>query len=183
MRSTLFLLGSLFLFSLSGSAQEIPKVDLFAGVSYVHVTGPSNPSLKTYGGVASASHNFNSIFGAVVEFGAYANGGAQAHAETLLIGPKVSIHKTGRIVPFAQWLLGFVRSNPGFNHTVSNSIDFAESLGVGFDINTTRHLAIRLGEADFLVMKQPIFDPSSGTNTGTFTEKSFCYSGGVVFRF
>ena len=57
------------------------------------------------------------------------------------------------------------------------------SPGNGLDVIITHHLAIRPFEADFLVMKQPLFDTSTGTNDASFTEKSFRYSEGIIFRF
>jgi hypothetical protein len=47
----------------------------------------------------------------------------------------------------------------------------------------TRYPAIRLIEADSLFMKQPIYEPSTGTNNVFFTEKNFRYSGGAVLGF
>jgi hypothetical protein len=186
MRKALFLLSLVFLFHLPTTAQEISKVDLFAGASFVHVTGPAQPSLKVYGAVFSGTYNVNHFISWVGEFGFFTNSGAAGgRAETFLFGPKVSLtlHRTGRFVPYAQWLLGAVRTDEAFNGTPFKSTDFAQSPGIGLDVIITHHLAIRPFEADYLVMKQPLFDAATGTNDASFTEKSFRYSGGIVFRF
>ena len=102
-----------------------------------------------------------------------------------MFGPKIALtlHKTGRFEPYAQWLLGAAHTDAAFNGTPFNSTNFAQNVGIGLDVNVTRRLAIRPFELDYLVMEQPIFDPSTGTNDASFTEKSFRYSGGIVFRF
>ena len=60
MRKLAVLLGLVFLFSLSASAQDYnSKIDIFAGYSFVH-TGPG-AQLSTFnanGGVASVALNF-----------------------------------------------------------------------------------------------------------------------------
>jgi hypothetical protein len=186
MRKALFLLILAFLFRFSASAQEISKVELFAGASFLHVTGPAQPSLKVYGGVFSGSYNVNHFISWVGEFGFYSNrGAAGGRAETYLFGPKVALtlHKTGRFLPYAQWLVGAAHTDAAFNGTPFNSTDFAQSAGIGLDVNVTRHLAIRPFEVDYFVMNQPLFDTSTGTNDASFTEKSFRYSGGIVYRF
>jgi hypothetical protein len=53
MRKVLFLLSLVFLFRLPTSAQDISKIDLVAGASFVHVTGTAQPSLKVHGAVFS----------------------------------------------------------------------------------------------------------------------------------
>jgi hypothetical protein len=186
MRKVLYLLALAFLFRLPASAQDLSRVDLFAGASFLHVTGPSEPSLKVYGGVFSGAYNVNHFISWTGEFGIQSNAGPTGgRAESYMFGPKVALtlHKTGRFLPFAQWIFGAMHTSAAFNGTPFNSTDFAESAGVGLDVSVTRHLAIRPVEADYLFMKQPIYDPSTGTNDATFTEKSFRYSGGIVFRF
>jgi hypothetical protein len=186
MRKTLILLGLVFLCSLSASAQDLSKVDVFAGGSFLHLTGPSEPSLKVYGAVFSGTYNVNHFISWTGEFGFYSNSsGAGGRAETYMFGPKVALtlRKTGRFLPYAQWLVGAMHTDANFNGTPFPSTDFAQAPGVGLDVNVTDHLALRAFEADFLALKQPVFDPATGTNDASSTEKSFRYSGGIVFRF
>ena len=186
MRGAILALGLAVLFTVPASAQDLSKVDLFAGVSFAHVTGPSEPSLKVYSGVVSGTYNVNDFLSWTGELSlskdVTSNGG---RSETLMFGPKVALtlHKTGRFLPFAQWIFGAVHTGAEFNGTPFASTDFGESAGVGLDVIVTRHIAIRPIEADYLFLKQPIYDPSTGTNDASFTEKSFRYTGGIVFRF
>ncbi len=110
---------------------------------------------------------------------------AAGRAESFLFGPKsaFTVHKTGRFVPYAQWLFGGLHTDAAFNGTPFSSTDLAQIAGIGLDVTITRHWAIRPFETDYLFMKQPIYDPDAGTNDASFTEKSFRYSGGVIFRF
>ena len=186
MRKTLFLVVLIFLYHLPASAQDLSKVDLFAGGSFIHLTGPSEPSLKVYGAVFSGTYNVNHFISWSGEFGFYSNSsGSGGRAETYMFGPRVALtlHKTGRLLPYAQWLVGAMHTDANFNGTPFSSTDFAQGPGIGLDVIVTHHLAIRPFEADFMVVKQPVFDPATGTNDASVTQKSFRYSGGIVFRF
>jgi hypothetical protein len=186
MRKIVFALGLIVLCRLPASAQELSKVDLFAGASFAHVTGPSEPSLKAYSGVFSGAYNVNHFLSWTAEYSLSKSSGASGgRMETIMFGPKVSLtlHKTGRFLPFAQWTFGAVHTGAEFNGTPVASTDFAQSVGVGLDVILTRHWAIRPIKADYLFMEQPVYDPSTGTNDTSFTEKSFRYSGGIVFMF
>ena len=139
-----------------------------------------------YGAVFSGSYNVNHFIGWTGEFGFYTNSsGSGGGAESYMFGPKVALtlHKTGRFLPYAQWLVGAVHTDANFNGTSFSSTDFALSPGIGLDVNVTHHVAIRPFEADFLVVKQPVFDPATGTSDASVTQKSLRYSGGIVFRF
>ena len=186
MRKAFLLFSLVFLFHLPAFAQDLSRVDLFAGASFAHLTGPTEPSLKVYGGVFSGTYNVNHFISWTGELGIYTNSGATGgRAESYMFGPKVALtlHKTGRFLPFAKWVFGAMHTDAAFNGTPFGSTDFAESAGLGLDVSVTRHLAIRPFEADYLLMKQPVYDPETGTNDATFTEKSFRYSGGIVFSF
>jgi hypothetical protein len=186
MRHVILVLGFAVLSHGSASAQDLSKVDLFAGVSFAHVTGPSESSLKVYSGVVSGTYNVNHFLSWTGEYSLSKSVGSNGgRSQTIMFGPKVALtlHKTGRFLPFAQWIFGAVHTGAEFNGTPFASTDFAESAGVGLDIVMTRHLAIRPFETDYLLMKQPIYDPGTGTNDASFTEKSFRYSGGLILRF
>jgi hypothetical protein len=182
MRRVVCLLGLVFLFSFSAAAQEVPKVDLFAGYSFVH-TGPgiALPSFNANGGVGSVALNLTDWGSLVVEVGgvhASAINGTDvdATALTYLAGPKISLFHISKFSPFAQALFGFVNSNPGFNQTTINHNTFAMSPGIGLDWNDTRHFGIRLGQVDYLLTRMP-------TSTNQVNWNNFRSSAGVVFRF
>src|ERR1700688_908889 len=113
MRRAVCLLGLVFLVSFSAAAQDVPKVDLFAGYSYIH-TGPgiALPSFNANGGIGSVAFNFTNWGGLVVEAGGIhastINGtDVDATALTYLAGPKITLFHRSKLSPFAQALFGF----------------------------------------------------------------------------
>jgi peptidoglycan-associated lipoprotein len=183
MRKFAFLLGLVFLFSISAAAQDYnSKIDIFAGYSFVH-TGPG-AQLSTFnanGGVASVGLNLTNWLSGVVEVGgvhATNIGGADvdATAETVMAGPKISLFHGSRLSPFAQALFGFVHTNPGYSQQTINHNTFAAAPGVGLDWNATRHVGIRLAQVDYLFTRMP-------ATAGQVNWNNFRYSAGVVFRF
>ncbi len=182
MRKVVCLLGLAFLFSLSAAAQDVPKVDLFAGYSFVH-TGPgiAIPSFNANGGIGSVALNLTNWGSLVVEVGgihAGAINGTDVNATALsyLAGPKISFFRHSKFSPFAQALFGFVNTNPGFNQTTLSHNTFAMSPGVGLDWNATRHFGIRLAQMDYFLTRMP-------TATNQVNWNNFRYSAGVVFHF
>ena len=136
MRKYVCLLGLLFLFSLSAAAQDVSKVDLFAGYSYLH-TGPgiAVPSFNANGGVGSVALNLTNWGSLVVEVGGVhastiSATDVDATALTYLAGPKITLFHRSKFSPFAQALFGFVNTNPGFNQTTINHNTFAMSPGI-----------------------------------------------------
>jgi hypothetical protein len=182
MRKVVCLLGLVFLASLSASAQDSSKVDLFAGYSYVH-TGPgvAISSFNANGGVGSIAFNVTSWGSLVAEVGGIhaskiGTADVDATAMTYMIGPKISLFHRSKLSPFAQALFGVVRTTPDFNQTTATHYTFAMSPGVGLDWNATRHFGIRLAQVDYLLTRIP-------TSTNQVNWNNFRYSAGVVFRF
>jgi len=182
MRKVLCLLGLMFLVSLSAAAQDVPKIDLFAGYSYVH-TGPEITlhSFNANGGVGSLAFNFTNWGSLVVEVGGIhastiSSTDVDATAITYMAGPKISLFHRSALSPFAQALFGFVHTNPGFSQTTINHNTFAMAPGIGLDWNATRHLGIRLAQVDYLFTRMP-------TSTNQVNWNNDRYSAGVVLRF
>jgi opacity protein-like surface antigen len=182
MRKGMCLLGLVFLISVSAAAQDVSKVDFFAGYSYVH-TGPgiALPSFNANGGVGSVALNLTRWGSLVVEVGGIHastinSTDVDATALTYLAGPKISLFHRSKFSPFAQALFGFVNTTPGFNQTTINRNSFAMSPGIGLDWNLTHHFGIRLGQMDYLLTRVP-------TSTNQVNWNNFRYSAGVVLRF
>jgi len=182
MRKVVCLLGFVLLFSLRASAQNVPSIDLFAGYSYVHTSpGIALSSFNANGGVGSIALNFTNWGGLVVEVGgvhaSVINGtNVDATALTYMAGPKISFFHRSRFSSFVQTLFGFANTNAGFNQTTLTHNSFAMSPGIGLDWNVRRHVAIRLGQADYLLTRVP-------ASTSQVNWNNFRYSAGVVFRF
>jgi len=182
MRKFLCLLGLVCLCGIRASAQEVPRVDLFAGYSYVH-TGPeiTLPSFNANGGVGSVALNLTNWGSLVVEVGGIHAStihgtDVDATALTYMAGPKISLFHRSTFTPFGQFLFGFVNTNPGFNQTAVSHNTFAMSPGAGLDWNAARHIGIRLGQVDYLLTRMP-------TSTNQVNWNNFRYSAGVVLRF
>ncbi|HEV2522954.1 MAG TPA: outer membrane beta-barrel protein [Candidatus Acidoferrales bacterium] len=182
MRKLACVLGLVFLFSLSASAQDSSKIDLFGGYSFVHTNpGVTSSSFNANGGVASVALNFNSWLSGVVEAGgvhATNIGGADvdATAETVMAGPRITAFRRSSLSPFAQALFGFVHTNPGFSQTPISHNTFAMAPGLGLDWNLTHHLGVRLAQVDYLFTRMPAAASQVNWN-------NFRYSTGIVIRF
>jgi len=193
-------MGLLFLVSVSASAQDNPKVDIFGGYSYLRYSpnaGTGAPSSVNFnGGVGSISYNLNNWIGGVAEVAGYHAGtinvngtavpGASANAVTYLFGPKIYVTK-GKLTPFGQVLFGGVHGSltesvSNVSATVSDNA-FATAFGGGLDYNATRHISVRLGQIEYLMTR---FSNTTGNGIGsggTGTQNNLRYSAGVVFRF
>ena len=170
------------LFGRSAWAQDTPKVDVFAGYSYLRenpsTTGVSGFNLN--GGSASIAYNAKSWFSGVADFGGYHNGnilntGVPGTLSTYLFGPRVSFPGDSRIKPFVETLFGVAHASSGGISTGRNA--FAMTVGGGVDFHLTHHLAIRPVKLDYLLTR------FSETGTGNQTQNNLRVSTGVVFRF
>ena len=135
------LLAVVSLFGATTQAQDVSKVDIFAGYSYVR-ENPSTSGVSSFslnGGSASIAYNANSWLSGVADFGAYHNGnilgtGASGTLSTYLFGPRISYHHYGRITPFGEVLFGVAHAGASIAGGTSDSDNaFAMSLGGGVD--------------------------------------------------
>ncbi|HYA62909.1 MAG TPA: outer membrane beta-barrel protein [Candidatus Sulfotelmatobacter sp.] len=182
-----FVVSLFVVFSLSAMslrAQEEPKLDIFAGYSYLQANpGVSGvDSFHLNGGSASIAYNVNSWLSGVADFGGYTNGnvlnsGASGTLSTYLFGPRVSYRHFGRITPFGQVLFGVAHANANAFETSGTQNGFAMTVGGGVDYQVSHHLAIRPVQADYLLTR---------FNVGTFSAQSqnnVRISTGFVLRF
>ena len=187
MKSKLWVsLVAVFLFSaVSAYAQEsAPKLDVFAGYSYVQanpgVTGVD--SFHLHGGSASAAYNITNWLGGVADFGGYTNGnilnsGASGTFSTYLFGPRVSYRHYHRITPFGQVLFGVAHANAAAFGTTGTQNAFAMTAGGGVDYKLYDHFAIRPFQTEYLLTRF-----REGT-LGTRNQNNFRVSTGFVVRF
>lgn len=180
------LLAVLLFSAVSASAQEsAPKVDVFAGYSYVQanpgVTGTD--SFHLHGGNANVAYNITNWLGGAADFGGYTNGnilssGASGTFSTYLFGPRVSYRHYSRITPFGQVLFGAAHANAAAFNTSGTQNAFAMTAGGGVDYKLFDHFAIRLFQAEYLLTRF-----HEGTLTGNKTQNNVRISTGFVFRF
>jgi opacity protein-like surface antigen len=182
------LLAVLSLFGVTAHAQEeVPKVDVFAGYSYLQAN-PGVSGVDTFhlnGGSASVAYNFNHfdhLLSGVADFGGYTNGNllsthVSGTLSTYMFGPRISYRHLGRITPFGQVLFGVAHADASAFGTANTQNAFAMAVGGGVDYRLLHHLALRPFQVDYLMTRFNV-----GT-TGTQTQNNLRVSTGVVFRF
>jgi hypothetical protein len=185
----------------NGMNRGTTKVELFLGYSYLHAMPATDENRMVWlnGGSASIAYNFNRYLGLVGDFGGFADSEVKLNignsssvvdssgkAYTYLFGPRVSFRNHTRITPFAQALFGGMHAS---EVTLSNCTGggctplpaenkFAMTAGGGLDIGVSRHFAVRLVQAEYLM--------TSFKNLGTGADarqNDMRLSSGIVFRF
>jgi opacity protein-like surface antigen len=178
------LLAMLTLLGATTQAQDTPKVDIFAGYSYVR-ENPSTAGVSSFslnGGSASFAYNANSWLSGVADFGGYHSGnilstGTSGTLSTYLFGPRVSYRHSGRVTPFGEVLFGVAHAGASIAGATASDNAFAMSVGGGVDYKLTDRFAIRPIKVDYLMSR------FSETGTGGNTQNNLRVSTGIVFRF
>ncbi len=166
-----------FFAAVSANAQDFSRINIFGGFAVMRPSLPGNLSksptnsaeIKSVGedvlGTvpgwgASATLNFNRIFGVTADFsGLYKSAdtilgfkvNASGSLHTFLFGPTITL-PAKRVSPFVHALFGAgrVSASSGIPGASSfNETGFAASVGGGLDIGVKRHFAIRVVEADY----------------------------------
>jgi outer membrane protein OmpA-like peptidoglycan-associated protein/opacity protein-like surface antigen len=182
-----------------------PKVEWFLGYSFWRATPTSNGNRIGYmhGGSTSVAYNFNRYVGFVADFAGFDNSkvtlfgpagsetfNAGGSAYTFMVGPRLSYRKYEKFTPYAEVLAGVVHASsvsisgctgdPSCT-PIGSDTTFATMAGVGFDINLSHRIALRLLEADFLLTH--FQDPLSATGLSRGWQDNTRLSTGIVFRF
>ena len=188
MKKLACLLGLFLLVGFNASAQTSSKVDVFGGYSYLRYNfGGGAPSFNFNGGIGSVAFNLTDHIAGVGEFSFDHDGsisgapGFSLNTIPYLFGPKVYM-TSGKITPFAQVLFGGVHASvscPGGCGGNSSANAFGMAFGGGADWGVSPHLAVRLGQIDYVMTR---FSPSSGFSANS-SQNNFRYSVGVVFKF
>jgi opacity protein-like surface antigen len=180
--------------SLPAFAQtKASKVELAGTYAYMrdNIKGPGNYSegLQANGGTGSITFNLTNMWGVVAEVGGYntstvsSAGGKDITYASYLFGPKLSIRKWNTLTPYFQTLFGGVKGNNAL--TVGNNGQvgtfnastnaFAWTIGGGLDAAVTKHLAVRVFQAEYFMTKW-----SDGVNN---RQSNFRVETGLVWRF
>jgi outer membrane protein OmpA-like peptidoglycan-associated protein len=159
--------------------QAAPKWELFGGYSFLYpganvhgvlpggllpVTSPLESNPRGIG--ASVTYNFNHWFGLTVDSSTHWGSGEStlgrriddAAFSNLSFGPKVTF-RSHHFSPFLEALVGDHRLMPDSFHDI-DKLGFM--IGGGLDVNATRHVALRLIRADY-VMSSYRYGPSATT--------------------
>jgi opacity protein-like surface antigen len=166
-------------------AQETPKVDVFAGYSYVRENpGPkSGDSFSLNGGSASVTYHIKDWVSAVADFGGYHNGsilssGADGTLSTYLFGPRVSYRSYRHFTPFGEALFGVAHAGASIAGGASGSQNaFAMAIGGGVDYRINNRFSLRPLQVDYLMTRFP-----EGTRNNQ-TQNNLRASTGIVIHF
>jgi hypothetical protein len=179
------LCGVVAVFPAATSAQRAagtaPQLDVSVDYSYVRANSASGLSgSNLQGGSASVAYNFTGHWGLAGDFGGYVftgqPAGLSAQMYTYTFGPRYTIRKSDRFVPFAQALFGGGRLNASTSSVQAGENGFAMALGGGLDIGFGHRFAIRAVQAEYLMSR---FANSAGTSV---TQNNFRLSAGLVIH-
>ncbi len=173
------------------SAQEYPKAEIAMGYSLVrYSTTGVLEKFTANGGSANLAYNFTKHVGFVADFGGYNNNNIRGFSVdntmfTYLFGPRFNTHGE-RINVFGQTLFGgaHISGSAGslfFPGTVTEPFEESNNsmaflIGGGFDVNVSKHVAIRPAEFDYLLIR---FNPGNQSET----QNNIRYSAQIVFKF
>lgn len=162
MRKMWFIFAIVLCLPLSAAAQETPKAEVFAGYSYFRGDLDAN----FHGWNFSVAGNPNKWLGVVGDVSGHYVENVNLHL--FLVGPRFSYRKGERVTPFAQTLVGAIRlGGSDFDNTA-----FAWTVGGGFDIKVSRNVAVRIIDANYVLLR----DNGVSAHNGRL-------STGLVFRF
>lgn len=161
----------LALLALPALAQDAPKAEVFGGYQYTRFNpGNGVTGINMNGWNAAVTGFMGSTFGITGDVsGAYKTlGGVKTKTHFFLFGPTLASHSSENFTPFAHVLFGVAHSSA---LGVSDNA-FSMALGGGVDVKVANHVAVRLGQFDYLM-----------TRFASESQNNFRYSAGIVFRF
>jgi opacity protein-like surface antigen len=203
MRNVVIAIGIMLCFCSSSRAQEVPRVEIFGGYSYLNIDLSSLSNALNQAGVsgvgdrlslngweAAANVNFNRWIGVEGDLSGHYKGdcerlsGLTCKDLSFMGGPRFTYRK-GKITVFAHGLFGgdtaSVSTNgsnlvPGASDvslSLSNT-SFALAAGGGVDYMVTNRISFRLGQADYFLTRH-------FNDVGVPSQSNYRVSAGVVF--
>jgi hypothetical protein len=190
------------LMAIGAYAQDVPKVEVPIGFSFINVHPNLAPitSFNAFGGGGQIDINFGNYFGIKGDLMGYTQSGLKNKLDsagfaasgsgnlfTYMLGPQVKKH-TGLFQPFGEALFGGAHTNAyaqivnaegGSVSGSGNNNGFAMALGGGIDLRVSPRISLRPVEVDYLLTRfQANHDLSYTAN-----QNNFRYVGGVDFTF
>ena len=134
MKKFIWVAFALSLLAVSSPAQQIPAADVSAGYSYFRIGGTGGANLNGFS--TSAAYNANQWFGLVGDLGVYhgSPSGVGLTDLTYTFGPRFSIRKSDKFVPFVQGLVGGSHVSASFGGFSGSSNPFTYSVGGGAEV-------------------------------------------------
>jgi opacity protein-like surface antigen len=172
MKRVIWILPAVLILCAAARAQEIPRVEITGGFSYLDAN-LSGSKFHLLGGGGSATENMNSWFGGRFEVNAFSgtSSGTSITAQTVTYGPVFAYRKFDRITPYAHVQFGVIHASTGYLGISTSASKFAMQAGGGADINLNHRTAIRL-QADYLLSRFL-----------NLRQNNLLFSTGVVLRF
>jgi len=172
MKRILWFFPALLLLCGTVRAQDVPRVEVSGGYSFLDANLGSQ-TFHLNGGGVSATENLNSWFGGKLEFNAYAGtvSGTSVTAQTITYGPVFTYRKFDRVTPYADFQLGAMHGGAGYLGISRSAWHFAVVGGGGADININSTAAIRV-QANYLMSRFL-----------SLRQDNIQISTGIVFRF
>ncbi len=170
---------------LAVAQDEYPTVEAAMGYSLVRMSSTGVVEQFTLnGGSANFALNYSKAVGIVADFGGYNNNNIRGvnldnTTFTYLFGPRFS-YRGDKGTVFGDALFGgahvsgSARVN-GTNIAESNN-SFSMAFGGGFDVNVSKHFAIRPVQLDYLMTRFNVLNSSE-------TQNNLRYSAMMVFKF
>jgi len=134
MKKFLWVAFALSVLAVSSPAQQIPAADVSAGYSYFRIGGTGGANLNGFS--TSAAYNANQWFGLVGDLGVYhgSPSGVGLTDLTYRFGPRFSIRKSDKFVPFVQGLVGGSHVSASFGGFSGSTNPFTYSVGGGAEV-------------------------------------------------
>jgi hypothetical protein len=203
MRSLALSIGFGLLFGVGAIAEDIPKADLFFGYSMFRANSARDiPAFTNNGGLGTFAWNFTNHIAAEFEFGGYHNGNIHnvrfdTTEMTYLFGPRVSLGRSKRVIPYVHTLFGGIHlttsipvtlaptplATTGTTTRLAGTQDgFAMALGGGLDLRLSHHVTLRPIQLDYLMTRLADFG-QSGQPSQTRNQHNLRYAAGILFTF
>ncbi len=180
MRKLVWLCAVILLLSVPAMAQDHPKAEIFGGYSYLRVNPGGGASGENFAGgwAASAAINANSWIGLAADFSGHyktisiSGSDVKLKVHSYTFGPRFSYRKSEKVQPYFHALFGGATSSASAGGISASESAFAMQYGGGIDWVASPHLAIRVGQFDYIA-----------SHFGGDWQHNFAYSAGIVFRF
>jgi hypothetical protein len=167
MRKLGFVLGLILLVSVTTAAQDVPRLDVFGGYSYLSLDSGDPTGVidrqNMHGWGASVTGNLNPWFGVEGDFSGHYKGNCFASGFGLgcsnfsfMAGPRIAVRR--------DWATGFVHALLGVDHAsieltgigipgiTGNVTDNALAVGIGggMDLRVNDWVSLRLFQVDYI---------------------------------
>lgn len=133
-------------------AQEVSRLEIFGGYSYLRYNSSQGTNGNFHGWNASAQLNGTRALSVVADFnGTYSRDSrVTSSVHSYLFGPRLTAH-AGRASIFGHLLIGGARAGARASGLSTSDKSFAMAMGGGVDLSTSRHLSLRPLQADYLM--------------------------------